>query len=265
MVPKRGAFSGEAYKLYDEYNRVHLYVEDSGFETLYCEILNRCGIQVKRVFSLSGRESVINAAAKNRSKRCVYLVDRDWSDLLPPASHKGRLIILDRHSIENYLLDYSGYRAIIQSDYPKKDASTLLSKATYKKLLREVSDKLRPLFITFVSMQLAAGQKVKNCGLSPDSFKSNSADGYVDKAKVDSFCKNQAAVIPKKIEKYFSVKELVKKGHGKYMLFFMWRYVKTEARARQRSTDSLMISMAQLSDPKVFDYIIKEIMSQCGI
>ena len=73
MIPARTQYSGDSYHIYEDYNDIHLFVEDKGFENLYKTILERSGITTKKVFSMNGKVSVIKEAQKNRIKNVSIL------------------------------------------------------------------------------------------------------------------------------------------------------------------------------------------------
>ena len=74
MIPARTQYSGDSYHIYEDYNDIHLFVEDKGFENLYKTILERSGIPTKKVFSMNGKVSVIKEAQKNKDKKCRFLL-----------------------------------------------------------------------------------------------------------------------------------------------------------------------------------------------
>ena len=82
MIPERATYSGQSYKLYDDYNDIHIFVEDSGFENLYKVLFKKYGIKVENVFSKNGKQDVLDAAKACKDTKCVFIVDRDWDDLL---------------------------------------------------------------------------------------------------------------------------------------------------------------------------------------
>jgi hypothetical protein len=251
VIPERGPYSGRSYLLYEDYNDIHLFVEDAGFENLYGEIVRRCGLRVRKVFSRTGKESVIEAARTSHDPRCVYVIDRDWDDAHGITYALGNLVVLDKHSIENYLLDYSGFYSIVLADNPKADMATLFSVSVYNNIVQQTSEALRPLFECYLAMQLSRDTR-PNCSRAPGSFQQKNATGRPDSARIASFITRIGRPIPQHVRDYFAGDVLRDKGHGKYMLHFIWTQVRRTAETGQLQMDKLRIRLAQQADPGAF-------------
>ena len=169
MIPTRAPYSSQSYRLFTDYNDVHVFVEDAGFENLYREIFRSNGLQIRKVFSKNGKESVIEAARTCEDQQCVYLIDRDWDDALQINHTLENLVVLDKHSVENYLLDYSGFYAVVLADNPRGDIEALFGRRDFDSIIKQVSHRLRPLFECYLAMQLA-GDLRPGCSRKPGVF-----------------------------------------------------------------------------------------------
>lgn len=69
---------------YDEFNDVHFYVEDIDQENLYESILRKLFPEhtIARIFPLGGKPSVIAHLSQSNSTRGIYILDKDFDDLL---------------------------------------------------------------------------------------------------------------------------------------------------------------------------------------
>ena len=81
MIPVRGNYAGKSHYLCQDFNDIHLF-QDKVFENLYQTILECCDIYTKKIFSKNRKQSIIEQSKKSKDQKCVYLIDRDWSDAL---------------------------------------------------------------------------------------------------------------------------------------------------------------------------------------
>lgn len=261
MIPVRDTYHGQSYKLYDDYNCIHVFVEDAGFENLYKEIFNRYGLTVINVFSKNGKEAVLEAAKSCNDPKCVFLIDRDWDDLLGTGTTLANVVVLKRHSIENYLIDYNGFSAIVRSDFPKGNINILLGDNHYREILIGVSNKLRPLFECFVAMQMC-DKKRKGCSHNPGHFQSRNNSCAPDENKITQFIKDSVEHIPGNVIEYFADEDLIEKGHGKFMLHFVWEGIRHKTKASKIATEKLKIRLAQLVNNSDIKQLTVDIMSK---
>lgn len=258
MIPRRTQYEGQSYRLYDDYNDLHVFVEDSGFENLYSEIFRRGGLRTRKIFSLNGKESIVQASLNCNDQKCVYLVDRDWDDALNIDHSSNNLVVLDKNSIENYLLDYSGFRAIVLADNPRGDVSGVFARNDFDTIIDNVSSQLRPLFECYLSMQLA-GDKRTGCSRNPGYFKENGPSGGPCPNQIETFINDIAISVPQAISDYFSGSVLKDRGHGKYMIFYSWAAVRHSTGATQLRGDTLLIRLAQAIDPAILEELCNKV------
>lgn len=251
MIPTRSEYSGQSYRLFTDYNDIHVFVEDSGFENLYAELFRRSGLNVRKVFSRNGKASVVEAARCCNDPRCVYVVDSDWDDFLNITHSLANLVVLEKYSIENYFIEYSGFRALVLADKPRGDLETLLSSGMFDSIVEDVSNSLRPLFECYLAIQ-AAQDKRPNCAIKPGRFQTKDKSCLPDTNVIAAFVADIGIAIPKDVRDYFAGDVLRDRGHGKYMLHFVWSGVRDASGAGQLSLDSLLIRLAQTIDSQVF-------------
>ena len=169
MIPKRANYEGQSYKLFSDYNEIHVFVEDEGFENLYKCMLKRFGFRIENIFSKNGKESILDSSRKCVDPKCVYIIDRDWEDLLPAvasSANANNLVKLKRHSIENYLIDYESFIGVLIAEHPKRDLYSELTELDYNLHVKFVSSALRPLFECFAAMQMQDARE-KGCSHRP--------------------------------------------------------------------------------------------------
>ena len=260
MIPKRAPYSGQAYKLYADYNEIHIFVEDAGFENFYKVLFKKNGIKIEHVFSKNGKDSILRAAKDCSDTKCVFVVDRDWTDLFNAVPLGKNVVVLDMYSIESYLIDYDAFSGIILGDFPKCDIDKLFSKKSFEDILTEVSDKLRPLFECFAAMQKKTwGEKKKSCSYPPGRFQQENASCAPDITKIEQFISESGVSVFQEIKDYFSEPLLVQKGHGKYMLHYIWNNIRSNTKAGTIGMDRLMIRLAQLVNTREIEMLVDKI------
>ena len=258
MIPIRSEYSGQSFRLFTDYNDVHVFVEDAGFENLYAEIFRRSELKIRKVFSKNGKASVVEAARHCSDPRCVYIVDRDWADFHKTMPSLGNLVVLEKHSIENYLIEYSGFRALVLADNPRGNIERLLSRSMFDSIAGAVSNCLRPLFECYLTMQMTQDSR-PNCSISPGHFQLKNKSCAPDPKNISGFVENIGLSIPKAVRNYFAGEVLYDRGHGKYMLHFVSAGVRQAAGTRQLSHDALLIRLAQNVDYQIFANLCKRI------
>jgi hypothetical protein len=261
VIPVRGQYLGQSYRLYNDYNDVHVFVEDAGFENLYKEIFRVYGLRIRQVFSKNGKKAVIDAARSCTDNRCVYIVDRDWDDILNRIESLENVVVLQKHSIENYLLDYSGFYAIVLADNPRADMDALFNELVFNSIVNKISNRLRPLFESYLAMQITEDDR-QGCSQKPGSFQEKNRTCAPDRDAIARFIADIGIPIPQSVRNYFAGDVLRDRGHGKYMLHFLWVGVCKSTHMRQLEIDRLMVRLAQVIDPSVFTTLCDEVLKK---
>lgn len=177
---------------YDEFNDVHFFVEDEDQENLYEVILRRMfpELKIARVFPLGGKQAVLDHALslieENRKPRSIYLVDKDFDDLLGMKAQKPGLFYLDRYCIENYFADPDAILEVVIEAAPKLKRREIAADLDLPKKLTELIESLRPLFQMFYCVQRFE-LHLKNCSLPAERFCSAKHRWHVDPAALADY------------------------------------------------------------------------------
>ncbi|MBO1361504.1 DUF4435 domain-containing protein [Acetobacter sacchari] len=108
---------------YRNYNNFNFYVEDQDKENLYYEILRKIfpSLRFDKIFPLGGKSNIIvhardsaNASLPNR----VYIVDKDFDDLLHKKETISNVFYLNKFCIENFLIQESALIEVIVESCP---------------------------------------------------------------------------------------------------------------------------------------------------
>src|SRR6185437_17024386 len=102
--------------LYQQFNDLDIYVEDENQENLYHSCLSKLlsTIRIEKIFPLRGKDNVIFESKLNiGNKRKIYIIVKDFDDILGKSIIQPNLFYLERYSIENYALEEKSIIALI--------------------------------------------------------------------------------------------------------------------------------------------------------
>lgn len=193
LFPKRSAEALAVLDIfYDEFNDVHFFVEDEDQENLYEVILRRIfpELRIARIFPLGGKQAVLdhtsNPDTGGPKPRSIYLVDKDFDDLLGAKVQKQGLLYLDRYCIENYFADPEAILEVVVETAPKLKRSEIAANLDLSTKLTEFMESLRPLFQMFYCVQRFE-LELKNCSLPAERFCSARNRWHVDPAALSEY------------------------------------------------------------------------------
>ena len=156
-VPQKSA--GYLYAqsvFYQQFNEINFFVEDIEQENLYFIII-RClfpKIQIAKIFPLGGKSQIItHAHANSTAKKSVYIVDKDFDDLLEKFVQLPNVFYLERFCIENYVLEEGAVVRFVISEKPRMKAPEVQKKLNFLSFLTSSLGGLQPLFALFLLAQ----------------------------------------------------------------------------------------------------------------
>lgn len=140
---------------YDEFNDVHFYVEDIDQENLYETILRKIfpELTIARIFPLGGKPSVLSHLEQNDSTRAIYILDKDFDDLLNIKINNSKLFYLERYCIENYLTEPEAIVEFIIECLPKLKRTEVIDRLDLDSKIIELAESMRTLFQLFYCSQ----------------------------------------------------------------------------------------------------------------
>lgn len=157
---------------YIQFNDVSFYIEDKNQENFYHSILSNLftDINIEKIFPLGGKDNVIeHCNACTESKKQIYLVDKDFDDLLNKKIDKENLFYLKRYSIENYLDDRESYIQYIISENPTLNRNLVEADLNMNDILENVLSVLNELILLHFVVQSKC-PSLKNISLSYERF-----------------------------------------------------------------------------------------------
>jgi len=171
-----------------QFNDFDFYVEDEGQQNMYFRILSKLfpDVRLETIFPLCGKQNLIAHAKSNTSgRKSVYILDKDFDDLLGKLENLCNLFYLDRYSIENFLLEEVAVVNFVLAERPKLRRNWVLSELAFSTLFDEIVLSLRLLFALFFVVQKYS-VAVKSTGYRPDEF-SEPKKGEVNSARIDEY------------------------------------------------------------------------------
>jgi hypothetical protein len=159
---------------YRDFNDYSFYVEDSEQENLYFDILKKLfpNVSLEKIFPLGGKPNVL-AHSKDEANQLIsnriYLLDKDFDDLLGTKEDIAGVFYLDEFCIENYLLDEEAIVEVVLETHPKEKRDDIRKHLSLATIIPAIAGDLKPLFALFFLAQ-TEGLKIANCGTKPEKF-----------------------------------------------------------------------------------------------
>lgn len=175
MLPERSEDGLAALDVFfRDLNEVNVYVEDIDQENLYHMLLSKVFplIRIEKIFPLGGKQNVLKHSkdpANSFFNPRVYIVDKDFDDLLGKEEKIAGLYYLDKFCIENYFIEKEAIIEFIVETLPKKSKRELKDKHQIESVVSVIVSELKDLFALFFIIQ-KEGLGIPNCGEKPEKF-----------------------------------------------------------------------------------------------
>lgn len=170
---KKGNYSFAESVFYSQFNDINFYVEDADQEELYFLIFKRLfpDISIDKIFPLGGKKNVIEHCQKHIGhKKHVYIVDKDFDDLLGKIFNYDNLFYLNLFCIENYFFEEDAFINYVVSDQPKLKKAAIRASLDFNNTLLNVLHQLRYLFNLFFIAQKLNVEGISNTKIMPEEF-----------------------------------------------------------------------------------------------
>lgn len=248
---------------FEEFNCVNFYVEDKEQENLYYLILCKLfpTILITQIFPLDGKTNTIAHAIDpvnaHQASRSVYILDKDFDDLLGRKVIQENIFYLPKYCIENFLLEERAILEIAIEAHPRMNRLTLQSTINFPVFFEATTQSLLPLFQLFFIVQMF-NLGLKNCKSPPEQFSVKSSPEVIDSSLVEKYrAKVQEKAIETRIhksEKEFSkfAKTVFQNGgnpvsniSGKFLLALTMHHIQRRIKFGNISFDSLSYRLAR--------------------
>lgn len=256
---------------YDDFNDIHFFVEDEDQENLYEVIFRRLfpELKVARVFPLGGKQAVLDRCKQSSRQESrppsIYVVDKDFDDLLGCQQTHPLLFYLDRYCIENYFLESDAVVEVVIESLPKLKRADVYASLGLPEKLSELAESMRPLFQLFFAVQYY-NLGLKNCRLATEAFCQQSRLWMIDNQAVARYSKqiSQAALTTPHAEELkeplvnatISALQLLdfhQVVSGKHICALLFRYVKSKYNMGTITLESFLFRLAKNSSLSSLD------------
>jgi hypothetical protein len=264
-VPKKSdAYLRGVDIFFDQFNDINFYFEDEGKENFYIHILKKLfpTKEITKVFALRGKTSVIEESKKNiNSKKHIYILDKDFDDILGKKVVISNLFYLDRYSIENFLIEDLAFSGFVIEQKPTLKKSDINRQFKIKQNLKTIAPELKELTILYIIAQKNK-LPIMNCALKPERFCQDRDKHLIDSAKISSYrtelllalnakdrrltIKGQIKAVrlyPKAILEF-----IVRHSPGKYILYFFKEKIQSVFKLASVNIDSFVFRLIKNSN-----------------
>jgi hypothetical protein len=273
---KSDAFLNGIDIFYTQFNEVNFYIEDEEQENFYFEIFRKIfpQIRIEKIFPLRGKDNVVKESVRCiGDKDKIFIVDKDFDDLLGKLRVQPNLFYLRKYSIENYLLDESTILEYVVEERPRLKLEDIRNSFDFSNCIQSAGSLFYELTLLHFLVQLK-GLNLKNTSSPPEKyFQFNSSISirsvelarYKDEIqtelkKLDARLKvdTQVAKIKSKY-RVKSVNDLIVHIPGKYLVKYVKCVIEHLFGLACRNIDSFNYRMARNNKFHHLEYLVAEV------
>ncbi len=259
--------------LYRQFNDVEFYIEDTEQENLYYHILKNLFSDVKfeKIFPLNGKKNVKDDCVLNiGNKNKVYIVDKDFDDILNKTELYDNLFYLKSYSIENLLISKKSFYELIKEKSPKLKDRDIDLLYNHTSILNNVCC-LKELAIIFIVIQkFELGEPYYNINTSRDfnintdfSYRGNFIRDYISDIEYKLRLGDRRLTLKGQVKKYKRFfrnnSDIVRNIPGKHLLIFINDLLKSKNLIMQYSLETLTYKLSKEIDISNFIELKKDI------
>lgn len=140
---------------FEPYNDVNFYVEDEEQENLYHLVLRKLfpALRITQIFPLKGKSNVLlhvkDPANLPRACKSIYILDKDFDDLLGTTVNQNNIFYLPKFCIENFFIEENAFIEVAVEAQPRKKRENIQSIINFPIFLQETIGPLSLLFRLF--------------------------------------------------------------------------------------------------------------------
>lgn len=177
---------------FHQFNDVDFYVEDEDQENFYLCILRKLfpDVRLENIFPLRGKQNLIKHASVPQPKRkSIYLVDKDFDDLLGRQCPQPNVFYLDRFCIENFLLEEKALIKFVIDENPRLKMANVKRALQFQSNWDDTVLQLSKPFALFYIAQKHNIMALRSTSHSPDFFCRADDKCGVDEQRVSNYAK----------------------------------------------------------------------------
>jgi len=251
---------------YYQFNDVSFFIEDEEQENFFFCILKRLfpDICLEKIFPLGGKDNVIKEATINQGdKKKVFIVDKDFDDLLNKIISIDNLFYLDRYSIENFLIEKDAIIAYIISAKPRLKKNDINNQLCIEDCLSNIFKVLKDVVYLHLVVQIKCPH-MQNISLNHERFiKFQNKSFSIQQKQLENYKQNIMNELTN-IDKRLTILGQIKKAKmiaslktreqciihipGKYTIKMLKQMIESLFGLTSRNTDSFCYNIAEKSD-----------------
>ncbi|MBK7680427.1 MAG: DUF4435 domain-containing protein [Chitinophagaceae bacterium] len=175
-------------------------------------------VKLNKIFPLRGKTNVIEKSIKHiGDKKKVFLVDKDFDDLLGKVKSQSNLFYLEKYSIENYLVVEESLKKYIIEEKPKTRLNTIKNDLKFKDCIQTATDLFYELTMLHLLVQ-AKGLPLKNTSTPPEKYIQFGAVCSIKAAEILQY-KTEIQTELNKVDKRLKVDSQLNKIKDKFKLY----------------------------------------------
>lgn len=261
---------------YRNYNEIYFYVEDAGQENLYFSALSKLfhDIDFAKIFPLGGKPNVLKHAKDDTNSsigKRVYILDKDFDDLLGTKENIPYVFYLDAFCVENYFLDEDAVVELVLESFPKLKRDDIREELSLDIVIPEIGESLKTLFALFFFVQLEK-LEILNTSQKPEKFCKkgilwetcpkcieNYLKEALDQCRARSISKPDENILEDFRLCAFRSAPTVNVVSGKFWLKMLFHYVKSKYTLSSITFDSFVFRVAKKCSLEELRYLVEEI------
>jgi hypothetical protein len=260
--------------IWAQFNDISFYIEDDFQENLYFQILKKLfpDIMISKIFPLGGKAAVVKKAKKSLTNtRRVFIVDKDFDDILNLKQPLKNIFYLERYSIENYIFEQNAIHELIREENPKIKLNQLRSSFKLTDFIDDCYSILSDLSAHFLLiMQFELGLSFikidpnRDCDLnnSPKNVRASSVGDFYMDVKAKLKIKNARVKYLTQLNKarrYFKKSQVLINIPGKYLANLLRIMLKKAFNFSQCSCDTFIYRLMKNCNLNSLDYLRTDI------
>jgi hypothetical protein len=262
---KSDAFLNGIDIFYVQFNDVNFYIEDKDQENFYYEIFKKLFPEIKltKIFPLNGKDKVLKKAKRNKDdKKKIFLVDKDFDDILGKKVKQSNLFYLEQYSIENYLVEENSLKQYIIEEKPKTKHKEISKSFKLIDCINSAAKMFHDLTLMHLYVQ-RMGLKIKNTSIPPERYLQFGPIISLKNSEIEKY-ENEIQTELNKIDRRLKVKSQIKKlkQHlklsscidiiihipGKYLIKYVKCKIEHSFSLASRNIDSFIFRLARIND-----------------
>lgn len=248
--------------------KVHFFVEDQAQESLYTEVIERLFPRLEsfQVFPLAGKQNVLSHAQSapevGLNAVRVYILDKDFDDVLQTMVVQEGLFYLDDYNIEQSIIDDHSLTRICIEERPRlrrADIRERLAIDAAKSAWLPLLDKLHRAF----ALVQKHGLGIANTDLPPERFCKDGDPSSLDPRLIETYVDEVATALVERgvldskcgyaevSRRIFSTGKLqLKHINGKFLARLYFHRMKRRRLVSNLTQDSMLMRCAGSSEMK---------------